>query len=176
MTTPRPQRTAPHLAKRFCANSLLAELSAAPYHLEALCHGESAESPRRWGGPAAASGAVGRRAAGPLSPGGLTSLRKQSSLSLVISWMESKKVKANTARPLQSRPRKKSHKGSSVLPHWSKRVTGPAGIQRLRKTLPPHRKSSTCGQREERSAVSFLEKSIYYPYQFPQILQIHEWR
>lgn len=129
-----------------------------------------------WGGPAAASGAVGCRAAGPLSPGGLTSLRKQSSLSLVISWMESKKVKANTARPLQSRPRKKSHKGSSVLPHWSKRVTGPAGIQRLRKTLPPHRKSSTCGQREERSAASFLEKSIYYPYQFPQILQIHEWR
>ena len=172
---------APHLAKCFCSHSLLTELPAAPYHLEALCHGESAESPgagaqrpgvapwpplERWGGCPA----------GPLSQGGFTSLRKQSSPSLVISWMEPKKVKANTARPLRSRPRKTSREVGSVMPHRPKRVTGPAGIQRLRKTLPPTGSRAHVDTEGATASRQLSGKINVLSLPISSIPQIHEWR
>lgn len=79
-----------------------------------------------------------------------------------MQWMESKKVKANTARPLQSRP--KSHaKSVQSCPIGQSESQGQLRLKRLRKTLPPHRKWSTCGQRgEELSAIRLLGKSVYY--------------
>ena len=163
MTTPRPPEDGPSLSKML--------LFAQPAHRTPSCTSSSGGSvsrgvswvPRRW-----AQGPGWPR--GRLWSGGVPGLlgpflrvvshhsgSSRAWVSLFRGWSP-RRWKQTLQGPFGPGPER--HRAKSVRSCRSAQARHrPAGIQRLRKTLPPHRKSSTRGQRGRNSQPSAFWKN-----------------